>query len=346
MGLLKHLFILAFAFFLSACQASYLLKSSYEQIQIWNAEEPIEKSLERQDLTSDQKHKLRLALEVKKFCEEDLGLKKSKNYTRYVQLDRPYVKYVLSAAPPWEFKNYEWSYPIVGKMPYKGFSYEIDAKTEEEKLKQQGLETYFRGVSAYSTLGWFNDPLLSSMLNSSDYELVDTIIHETVHATLYIKNSADFNERLAVFLGEKGAELFYLKKEGTTSKTLQQMNEAKSDQDIFGKFISKEVQLASNWFLQNGSKKNKEEKENMFKEILLRFETEALPKMKTKNFAKFHKKELNNARLLIYKTYLQDLSDFDKLWTKTNSDFKKFMTAVKEFEKSPDPDKTLKATLQ
>lgn len=333
-------------FLLGGCQASYLLKSSYEQISLWNLEEPIEKSLLRSDLSESQKNKLRLAIEVKSFCENDLGLKKSKSYTRFVQLDRPYVKYVVSAAEPWEFKNYEWSYPIVGKMPYKGFSYEIDAKIEEKNLNEQGLETYLRGVSAYSTLGWFNDPLLSSMMTGSDYDLVDTIIHETVHATLYIKNSADFNERMAVYLGSRGAELFYLRKEGPESVTLKKYNDEKHDHELFGKFISEEVKLAELWYKINGVKKDNLEKEKMLSLILTRFETQVLPQMKTTNFANFHKKPLNNARLLIFKTYLQDLSDFEKLWQKSNQDFRIFMKYAKEFEKSSEPEKALKTTLQ
>src|SRR5262249_33798482 len=132
----------------------------------------------------ETKRKLRLVLEVKKFAEEKLSLTSNRNYLTYVALDRDSVSYVLQVAPFNELSHYEWDYPIVGKMPYKGFFNKDLAKEEAKKFPEEKWDTYIRGVSAYSTLGWFHDPVLSSMLKYSDHELVDTIIHETVHANV------------------------------------------------------------------------------------------------------------------------------------------------------------------
>ncbi len=301
----------------------------------------IDEALKNPQLSEEQKKKLILAEEAKKFAEDFLKLKKSENYSKYVQLDRPYVTYVVSAAPKWELTQHQWHYPIVGKMPYKGYFKLDDAKAEQESLKSENLDTYLRGVSAYSTLGWFNDPLLSSMLRYSDYDLVNTIIHETVHATLYIKHAADFNERLATFMGNKGAELFFLKKEGPESKTLADVKNINEDHHTFSEFISKEISELKKWY-QNITEKNDEQRSLRIKTIQEHFTQQIVPQLKTDTYLKFPEIELNNARLLVYKTYMNDLTDFEKLYQVSKSDFLLFMENCKKLETAKDPEVELK----
>ena len=302
---------------------------------------PIEKALKDPSLSEEDKKKLRLAQETELFAQDKLGLRANGNYSSFVKLDRPYVTYVVSAAPKWEMKHFKWSFPFVGEVPYKGFFSEDDAKAEEQSLKQKGLDTYLRGVSAYSTLGWFRDPVLSSMLNYDESDLVNTLIHETVHATLYIKSNADFNERLAVFLGNWGTELFYKEREGAQSKTLELIKLENQDEKVFATFITQELELLEHWY-----KETKSEDESLrqarIKEIQSRFLSEVKPRLKTKQYERFAGLQLNNARLLVYKTYLQDLSDFEKLAQKLDWNYGKFLAAVKALEKNPEPEKALK----
>lgn len=314
------------------------MSSAYNQMKLLNSRVPIDEALKDPNISTEEKRKLELAQKARAFAENDLHLKPTQNYTSYVKLDRPYVTYVVSAAYKWELKHYQWSYPFVGKMPYKGYFNEPDAKAEETELKKEDLDTYMRGVSAYSTLGWFKDPLLSSMLRYKDYDLVNTIIHETVHATLYIKHEADFNERLANFLGNKGAELFYLKTEGPDSKTLAEVRKDNEDDKVFSQFISKELKDLDGWYKNLPATERSEEKRMArISEIQTRFKSDILPKMKTNNYEKFTKASLNNAKLLIYKTYMQDLSDFEKLYEISNRDVSVFVSRCKELEGASDP---------
>ncbi len=292
-------------------------------------------------LTVDEKRKLSLAQKAREFAEQDLHLKSTKNYTTFVQLNRPYVTYVVSAAEKWQLKHYLWDFPFVGKMPYKGYFNEADAEKLENELKSENLDTFRRGVSAYSTLGWLKDPLLSSMLKYKDHDLVNTIIHETVHATIYIKNSADFNERLAVFLGNKGVEKFYFKEEGPESNTLKKIINENADEKLFSYFISQELKLLETWYSEQ-SNKSDSAREDRLKEIQTRFLSEVKPKLKTDNYHRFAEIKLNNARLLNYKTYVQDLSDFEKLYEKVGGDFKNFLDQCKSLEKSEHPEIDLK----
>jgi len=331
---------------LTSCQINYYAKSAYHQFSMMRSRVPLEEALKDPRLSPEEKRKIQLAQKAREFAEKDLSLKATQNYTHFVQLDRPYVTYVVSAAPKWKLESYKWHYPIVGSMPYKGFFSEEDAKEEEKSLQKENLDTYLRGVSAYSTLGWFKDPLLSSMLRYKDYDLVNTIIHETVHATLYIKHEADFNERMAVFIGNRGAELFYLKKEGANSETLQRVQSENADDRIFSEWMSGKLKALSAWYDQLPAEQHSEDhRQRAFSRLQEEFKKELLPRLKTETYKKFAEVKLNNARLLVYRTYMQDLSDFEKLYEKTGRDFKKFLEECKSLEKEKDPATALKAKL-
>ncbi|MEK2687501.1 aminopeptidase [Bdellovibrio sp. GT3] len=328
---------------LTGCQISYLTSSAYNQMKLLNARVPIEQALKDPGISEQEKSKLELAQKARAFAENDLHLKPTENYTSYVKLDRPYVTYVVSAAYKWELKHYQWSYPFVGKMPYKGYFNEESAKEEEQELQKEDLDTFMRGVSAYSTLGWFNDPLLSSMLRYKDYDLVNTIIHETVHATLYIKGSADFNERLAMFLGNKGAEMYYKKFEGENSPTLNEIKKNNEDDRVFSKFISAELKDLETWYKNIPASEHSERiRMNRIKSIQEKFTAQVLPKMQTKNYEKFATTPMNNARLLVYKTYLSDLADFETLYQQSGNNFQVFIERCKSLEKEKDPAQKLK----
>jgi predicted aminopeptidase len=328
---------------LAGCQINYLASSAYNQMKLLNARVPIDEALKDPKISDSEKRKLELAQKARAFAENDLHLKPTQNYTSYVKLDRPYVTYVVSAAYKWELKHYQWSYPFVGKMPYKGYFNEEDAKIQEQEMQKEDLDTYMRGVSAYSTLGWFKDPLLSSMLRYKDYDLVNTIIHETVHATLYIKGNADFNESLAMFLGNKGAEQYYLKEEGANSPTLAQIKKDNEDDKIFSKFISQELKDLAAWYKDLPATEHVEEKRMArIQAIQEKFKKEVLPTMHTKNYEKFTSAKLNNARLLVYKTYLQDLADFETLYQQSGKSFQVFIERCKALEGEKDPAKKMK----
>lgn len=341
MGSLKLLSSFLCLTLATGCQLGYLTKSAYNQMALLAARTDMEKSLQDPSLSEDDRAKIRLSQKAREFAENDLHLKVSKNYTRFVKLDRPYVTYVVSAAPKWELKHFEWSYPIVGKMPYKGFFNEKDAQTEEATLKSEDLDTNLRGVSAFSTLGWFEDPLLSSMLRYKDYDLVNTIIHETVHATLYIKNSADFNERMAVFLGNLGAELYYQKYEGAESPTLQQVRAENEDEKVFSQFIGTEIKALEAWY-KTKPEKNEDLRKERLEQILKQFSQNVEPKLKSKSFQKFTSTPLNNAKLMLYKTYSQDLSDFEKLFQLSQRDFQVFIEHCRSLETHKKPEIGLK----
>lgn len=326
---------------------SYIFKSAQTQFSIMWARVPLEKALEDPRLDETQKAKLQKAANARVYALQRMGLKGGSNYTRFSYLDRPYVTYVVSAAPAWKLEHHQWNYPLVGKMPYKGFASEADARREEKSLQAKGLETFLRGVTAYSTLGWFEDPILSTMLAQSEHQLVNLIIHETTHATLYIKNSADFNERLAVFVGNKGTEEYYLSLEGAESPTLQRIRDLNEDDERFSRFIGPEIQQLKDWYeALPENERDPLAKAQRIRSVQDRFTKEVLPKMKTNSYRRFPELELNNARLLYYRTYMQDLGDFEKLYEMTDSSWPRYIKCLKTLERHPDPERGLKDLLR
>lgn len=241
---------------------------------------------------------------------------------------------------PNELKYYTWYFPIVGSVPYKGYFNENGALEEAHDLDEKDYDTYVRGVTAYSTLGWFKDPILSSMMGYSDYDLVNTIIHETVHTTVYIKSNANFNERLATYLGDLGARLFFTEKVTDAKELLKTAQEEDHDQKIFSEFISKKIKDLEDWYKTNQKNPNleKERQENLV-QITQDFAQNILPQLKTKKYHSFAQAKLNNAKLLGFKLYMNDLSDFEKLNEKLGGDFSKILAYCKSLEKEDDPEK-------
>lgn len=327
---------------LTGCQMGYYLKSAYNHLSMMSKRQPLESVLRDPALDPTVRSKLEAARAAHEFALRKIGLKETDNYTTYIQLDRPYVSWVVSAAPRWKLEHHEWHYPFVGDLPYKGFASEDDAKAEQDKLEKQELDTWLRGVSAYSTLGWFKDSVLSSMLRSPEHDLVNTIIHETTHTTLYIRSSADFNERLAVFVGNKGAEQFYLEREGPQSKTVKTIADENEDDRTFSDFIGPQLKALQTWYETLPADDRREElRRDRLKAIQSAFTKDIRPKMKTSSYDRFPQIELNNARLLYYRTYMQDLKDFEDLYQLTGS-WRLFLACAKTLERAEQPDLALK----
>ena len=347
---IQHWFLLAaLSLIQTGCLLTYLVKSGRGQYEILSERQPIEKALASDKLSDETKRKLKLAVEAREFSVSDLGLKPTNNYKTYVELNRPFVSWVVIASPRDKVESYIWKYPIVGRLPYKGFFKLKDAEKEAKKFDSSKYDVHVRGVTAYSTLGWFNDPILSSMLRGDDSDLVNLIIHESVHATLFIKSHADFNERLATFLGDSGTELFYKKKEGEKSPTLLAIENENHDAKLFSEFVSIEVKKLNEWY-ENEKKAqstvDESRRQARLNEIKLRFQKEVKKKMKTKKYDKFDSMKLNNAVLASIHTYVYDLSDFRSLLLTLKGDYKEMIKFCKSLEGEKNPAQKLKEFLR
>jgi predicted aminopeptidase len=147
---------------------------------------------------------LRAVTDIRDFASRQLGLPDNGSYRSYADLSRRYVVWNVVAAPEFSVLPKEWCYPIVGCVAYRGYFNEARARRYAARLRAQGLDVTVGGVAAYSTLGHFNDPVLSTMMGWNDVELAAIIFHELTHQLLYVPNDSSFNEALATTVEEVG----------------------------------------------------------------------------------------------------------------------------------------------
>jgi predicted aminopeptidase len=184
---------------------------------IWNAR-PVEEFLNDPSFPDSLKQKLILIGEVRKYAIDSLGLKDTENYKTLFDQKGEEIMWVVMASEPFRLKAKEWKFPVVGSVPYKGFFDRARATKLREELITEGWDVSIRNPGGWSTLGWFTDPILSKMLERSEGDLANLIIHEMSHATIFVKDSIDFNENLSTFIGDRGAEKFLAHKYGVEAK--------------------------------------------------------------------------------------------------------------------------------
>jgi len=199
---------------------------------LWNAQD-IDSFVKEESTSEELKAKILLIEEVKSFASTELGLESQALYTRIYNQEDKDILWNVSACEPHALKSVEWTFPIVGSVSYKGF-FDLDrARQEEQALKKKGFDTRIRPVNAWSTLGWFPDPILSNNLKRSVGGVAELFIHEITHANVFFKDSLTFNENLASFIGEQGAKLFLVKKYGRDSEEFMTYANSERDAQLF-----------------------------------------------------------------------------------------------------------------
>lgn len=277
--------------------------------------------------------KLKLINEIRSFAIDTLGLANADNYTTYYDQQGKPLMWVVTGCEPYQLKAKKWKFPVVGFVSYKGFFNEPDALKEAAKVRAEGFETDIYSPSAWSTLGYFTDPVLSGMLKRSPGRLAELIIHELTHATLYLESSVDFNENFATFTGEKGAELFLISKYGEGSTELQNYRDFLHDEALYTKhMIASSRKLDSLYKSFSPAMSNPEKamlKYRMIASILL--EQNKLPFRSPKRYRfDFKTKTLpNNTEFMAFLRYREKQDLFSEVYKTTyHSDFKSFITDI------------------
>ncbi|GHV84055.1 aminopeptidase [Spirochaetia bacterium] len=291
---------------------------------------PLEKLLDETKGSEDDIRFVERVRDIRRFAIEELGLKDTKNYTKYVNLEQDYLAAIVSASAKDSFKRYQWHFPIVGSVPYKGFFITDDAKAEAEKLKKKDLDVWIRPVDAFSTLGYFSDPLYSYMKKYPVYDLADMLIHELFHATVFIKSDMDFNESLAEFVGGEGARLYIIKTFGEDSHELIDISNRKDDKGTFVAFIQDVIAQLQIVYSSEASKEEKLlQKEAIISASQQRFEAGYDTMFKGKNYKGFSQMKINNAYLELYRLYYDGGDKFQTLYEENGQDLPRFIASMK-----------------
>jgi predicted aminopeptidase len=303
-----------------ACSPGYVLRAGYEEAKILWRRQPIEELLRQEGLDATTRHKLELVLRLRQFARDELALNVDGRYSTYATVDEAQLVHVVMAAERFRLEPYTWWFPIVGRVPYKGFFSEAEARAEAAKLEEQGFDTYVRSASAFSTLGWFDDPLLSTMIHREPVELADTVVHELLHSTIYIGGEASFDESFANFVGHRGAIAFF--RADGEPQAARQAEDNWSDALCFANFLGDFAAALRSAYADGVTA---EERAGIFARAQARFR--ALPFI-TGAYRGFASARLNNAIILHQLLYFDRLALFETAFERKSGDLRVAIHAV------------------
>ena len=327
MKMLARSLILAGLCILPACTPLYILRAGYEEAKILWYRRPIADILrEPGQLDLSTQEKLRLVLRVRAFADRDLGFRVGGSYSSVSELPSPPTIYVVTAAQRMRLEAYTWWFPIVGSVSYKGYFDSAQANAEARRLEAQGFDTYIRTAAAFSTLGWFADPLLPHLLRYDRATLTNIVLHELFHNTFYLSGQTAFNESLANFVGYRGAIAFFAKAHGETHALTQRLRATWEKELAVSHFLEQVRQRLTALY---ASPLHEEEKlvqrEALFTQLQEEFRHLPGADSQTSDFAAV---PLNNAVLLHYLTYLQDLRVFERVYAQKNQDLRRTLDTI------------------
>ncbi len=322
--------ILIISVLTSGCQATYITRLGYQQLRFFIARRPVEQALNDGSLSKDQQDKIRLILAARTFAERVMGLKPSTNYSQYVKLDHDILAYILTAAHKDRLESKRWWFPIVGHFPYKGFFDLKVLEKERARLEKENFDTFVQPMAAYSTLGWFLDPIFSTHLNMEDHDLATMVIHESVHLTLFVKGNIAFNEQMATFLGRMGAIRFLERFRGEGSKEAQAARNLWVDNLLFARWMKRMIADLEKLYASNIASAEKiQQREDIFWHYQEEFQR-LTHQLLTDEYLWLKRAQLNNAMILALWTYMDNMDLFFQAYEIASRDLARLVALLKE----------------
>ena len=286
----------------------YGIEQGLGQLEMVRNAVPIDDLLADPEYPDSLKQKLLLIKEIRRYAIDSLHLKDSKNYNAVYDLKGRPTAYVVQACEKYRIKKYLWKFPVVGKLPYKGFFDEEDAKKEVDWLEKQGYDTRIAHPSGWSTMGWFTDPVLSTMLRRSEGELADLIIHELTHSTVFVKDNSELNENIADYVGENGAKRYLASKYGDTSAVLFNYSAAITDNERMAMYFLRGAHKLDSLyqsadFIALPDAQKDTLKRAMIQDIINNVDTVNFVRIKPQRIQSSRMKNINNTFFTSYMTY-------------------------------------------
>lgn len=264
---------------------------------------------------------------IKLFAVQKLHLKDSDQYTGYYKTEKHGITSVVTAAYKDRLESYTWWFPFIGSVPYKGFFDEKDAIEFENELIKEGLDTWRFNAPAYSTLGYFSDPVTTPMLRNGLFSLVRTVIHELVHGTVYVNGRGDFNEQLAKFVEYKGAIQYLESQNLITPEVLEKLQVLRERKLKFVKLIDRYIRKANTLYQTKEDPSVLSIKRNKLFRNLTNDILELYPEHKDEAWI------FNNARLLQYQRYKEASPIFEEIWEKSHHNWAVFWENIRAYVK-------------
>jgi predicted aminopeptidase len=284
------------------------------------------------------KQKLQLVLAVRQFAEKELRLPANGHYLAYADLGRPFAVWNVYAAPEFSLTPKSWWYPAVGRLEYRGYFSEKRARQYATELEKQGYDVYVGGVTAYSTLGWFQDPALNTFIWEDDSELAELLFHELAHQRLFVPGDTDFNEAFATAVAEEGLRRWMRSRNDATVNTALQAGFARTEQfvelvargrarldAVYGK-----SSLAND---ETSPTRKRREKQRIFEEMRADYERLKAEWGGDRHYDRWFSRRLNNAQLNTVQTYYHLVPAFRTLLQEHQGNLDRFYEAVQALAK-------------
>jgi predicted aminopeptidase len=311
---------------------SYYYQAVEGQMQIWNRSRPIAQVIEDTNTPPQVRERLSLALRIRDFASGDLALPDNGSYRKYADLGRPFVAWNVFAAGELSIVPKEWCFPFAGCVGYRGYFSQAGAEQFGEELRRKGFDVFVAGIPAYSTLGWFDDPVLNTVVRYPDAQLAQLIFHELAHQVVYVRGDTVFNESFAVAVELEGVDR-WLARDGDAAK--------RAAFDLYERrkaaFIALVMKYRDDLKNLYASAASDAEKRRKKAETFAAMRTEYLTLKSSwggyAGYDRFFTQELNNAHLVPVATYSELVPGFRRLLAENGGDFKRFYAAVKELSK-------------
>lgn len=291
-----------------------------------------------QDDKTDSKtrHRLQVAAGAREFAIQKLQLPDNDSYTSFYDTKRNYVTWNVVAADEFSFNPRIWCFPVAGCVSYRGYYTKEKAQAYADRLAKEGYDVAVNGATAYSTLGWFADPLLNTMLNRSDASIAALIFHEMAHQKLYVGNDSKFNESFAGFVEQQGLALWQ-QQQGTSDQLTELEIRRKRHADFIQLLRDTRSDLQALYESGIDEPMMRDKKAARYQQLLLDYQSLKLSWNGYRGYDGWFQRELNNARLVSVATYTDYIPAFEVLFDESNRDFETFYLAAQKLsELAPD----------
>lgn len=328
--------LLTAATLLGGCATpGYYLQAIGGQIQILRASRPIDEALGDPGLAEETRRRLLLATRMRDFASRELGLPDNGSYRKYADIHRPYVAWNVFAAEPLSIEPKRWCFPIAGCVGYRGYFSEAGARSFADDLRAEHYDVFVGGVAAYSTLGWFDDPILNTFIRYPDTELARLIFHELAHQVVYVSGDTAFNESFAVTVEEAGVRR-WIALNGTPAQREDFERREQYRRDFHALVKGARGRLAAIYGGHAPKAEKLAEKRIAFEQLQADYRT-----IRDHRWGGFHGYDrwfssgMNNAALASVGLYLEDVPAFQAILAENGYDMPRFYAAVRDLAKLP-----------
>ncbi|MGE0713755.1 MAG: aminopeptidase [Planctomycetota bacterium] len=319
----------------------YMTRTARGELHVLCNRQSIEDRLaDEHPLDPALRRKLELVLQVRKFAFEQIGLDESDSFTTFFDTEGGPAVWNVSAARSDQLLPITWSFPIVGVVPYLGFFDRAEARAQLVELKAQGLDSLALPSPAYSTLGWFDDPVFTSLLREDEARIAEVVIHELTHNTVWIPGEVSLNENLATFVGREGARQFFEARGGPRDPALVEAEQRKADDEVFQAAMNDLHDELSRLYAASGPRARKLElKAAAIARFRRRYAREVRPRLHDdrQDWVLDPRLPLNNALILMFRRYHGEGDLFAALHDRCGRDLRQTVQALRSIADASDP---------